>query len=122
MDNKRVNAPSKSYFQSMNDSQFKRIYAKSIRLGKETGYTIRPSNNPFKKMNVEFNYGGEFYSVDIGSSQHNDYFIYLQVDPSKAEQKRINYYKRHERSIKGFKRPYDKALLSWIFLWDGSRK
>ena len=72
-----------------------KIKLRSYKKAKQLGLIIRPSLKKNKKIDV-FDKNNNFIT-SIGATGYKDYPSYLLTDPKLAEQKKINYKKRHEK-------------------------
>jgi hypothetical protein len=83
----------------------------SFKQAKKLGVEITPSTRKGKKIDVFLD---KKKIASIGAEGYNDYYYYLRVEKTYAEERRKLYKIRHEKDI-------DKlnGYLAWVLLWNG---
>jgi len=82
---------------------------------KALGYTIKPSTNKNKKIDV---FDKDKKIGSIGGAGYMDYASYIKsIGKKEADKKRINYLKRHAKEPKSKNGKPTNSKLSDIILW-----
>ena len=79
--------------------------------------TVKPSSKSDKKYEAHFKNGDKTKVVHFGGKNYMDYIKYSQVNHQLADEKRLNYIKRHDVN-EVWSDPTTPGTLSRYILWE----